>query len=85
MLRMKVSKREMNVLIQQQNNLHNLVMENHKILERLEGLLSLILAQSIVSEYELKLQHDAAIRSNLLERLVKNIANIIHAKNHEIQ
>ena len=77
---MKISKKEMTLLFSQQRELRKLVMENHRILEHIEELLGLILAQNIVAEYDFVLQNDASIRHNLLERLACIIANVAHTK-----
>ena len=72
---MKLSQKKLEMIISNQEQIINLVIENKRILERLEELLRMNLMQNIINEYDSILHSKKDVRQKLLTSLANILSN----------
>ena len=72
---MKLSQKKIEMIISNQEQIINLVIENKRILERLEELLRMNLMQNIINEYDSILHLERDVRQKLLTSLANILSN----------
>lgn len=72
---MKLSQKKIEMIISNQEQIINLVIENKRILERLEELLRMNLMQNIINEYDSILHLEKDVRQKLLTSLANILSN----------